>query len=98
MGLGLPDEKRVRVIQMRIKTEAKTRMKVKVQTDESGKWTEVWSANTGRSGTHRIAYTPAGRNDTFRFKLEGAGPMVLYSITYQLEQGGDMNVPEHTKT
>ena len=72
MGLALPDEKRVRIIQMRVKTSENTRMRIYISYDESGKWEEIWAINKGKTGTYRIAYTPARRNDTFRLRIEGS--------------------------
>lgn len=88
-GLGDPDDKRIRVVQIRVKTTERTRFKCSIMLDEDGRWIEIYNVVRGKNGTHRIVYSPAQRCECYRLKLEGNGDAVVYSIAHLKEAGGD---------
>lgn len=89
MGLEEPGEKRIKSIQIRLKADAGTALRVQVQYDESGEWHEIAREIRGKRGTFRIAYTPQRRCDTFRLRFEGKGDCIIYSIAIHAEDAGD---------
>ena len=89
MGLEEPGEKRIKSIQIRLKADAGTALRVQVQYDESGEWNEIAREIRGKRGTFRISYTPQRRCDTFRLRFEGKGDCIIYSIAIHAEDAGD---------
>lgn len=89
LGLNDPDEKCIRVIQIRVKSGAEAALKIKAKYDGDEDWSELRAENRGKTGTYRIAYSPVKRCDSYKLRFEGTGDTVIYSITIQQEDRGN---------
>ena len=89
LGLDEPDEKRIRVLQIRAKSGPEATLHVQAMFDGANAGEMLRCENRGKTGTYRVAFTPARRCDTYKLRLSGTGDTVLYSITTETEDAGD---------
>ena len=89
LALDVPDEKRIKKVQLRGKTGAGAAYKLQASYDEDGEWSVLRDENRAKTGAYRIAFTPQRRCGSFRLRLEGTGDAVLYSINIETEDAGD---------
>lgn len=89
LGLEEPDEKRIRVLQIRAKSGQEASLHVQAMFDGANAGEMLRCENRGKTGTYRVAFTPARRCDTYKLRLSGTGDTVIYSITTETEDAGD---------
>jgi len=89
LGLEEPDEKRIRVLQIRAKSGPEASLHVQAMFDGANAGEMLRCENRGKTGTYRVAFTPARRCDTYKLRLSGTGDTVIYSITTETEDAGD---------
>lgn len=83
----LRDNKWVSRIQLRMKLEAGTEVTVKLRLD-AGEWETVCRQKAASKRTITLPIA-ARRCDHLRLRLEGSGPMVLYTLAKMVEQGSE---------
>lgn len=89
LGLGDPDEKIARMIQVRAKTAFGARLRCEISYNDSNEWTKIYNEIREATTTHVISHKPGVRCDTFRLRFSGAGACDIYSITITTEGAGD---------
>lgn len=89
LGLDEPNEKRIRVLQIRAKSGQDATLQVQAKFDGAENGEMLRSENRGKTGTYRVAWSPARRCDTYKLQLSGTGDTVIYSITTETEDAGD---------
>ena len=88
LGLGMPDNKYISRINIRMSLDLGSRVRFLIQYDSSGKWEHLFSM----SGTSLQSYTVPVRPrrcDHFCLRMEGIGQVRVYSISKTIEQGSD---------
>lgn len=88
IGLDSPDAKYVSRIQMRMSVEEGALVCVDVQYDGEDGWREMFRINPAVRRSYTVPIIPR-RCDHMRLRLHGHGSFVLYTLTLNLEQGGD---------
>lgn len=89
LGLEEPDEKRIRMLQIRAKSGPEATLHVQAKFDGANAGEMLRCENRGKTGTYRVAFTLARRCDTYKLRLSGTGDTVIYSITTETEDAGD---------
>lgn len=89
MGFSSPDNKYCGRINLRMMLPAGSSVRFFVEYDSSGVWESKGDMEGSSLRTFAIPLIPR-RCDHFRFRLEGKGPIRLYSITKVTEDGSDM--------
>ena len=89
LGLGDPDEKIARTIQIRAKTALGARLRCEISYNDSNEWTQIYNEIREATTTHVISHKPGVRCDTFRLRFSGVGACDIYSITITTEGAGD---------
>ena len=73
---------------IRMYLEENTTMKLEIQYDDSGEWEDKGEIRGSRTKNFVLPVIPK-RCDHLRFRINGHGPMRIYSINRILEVGGD---------
>lgn len=89
MGLSMPDMKYISRLNLRFSLEEGADVTISAAYDGSDVWEHLYSAGSTHLRSFTIPIRPK-RCDHMRLKLEGTGPVKLYSITKSVEQGSDI--------
>lgn len=84
MGLDSPDAKFISQVTLRLMAEAGTDIRLLVEYDDTGRFTEVMRVHRSRIGSFTLPFVPR-RCDTMRIRIEGEGGFRLYSIAKTVE-------------
>lgn len=98
MYLDEPDNKYVKRYDIRLKAEEPESLRLEIQYDSAGEWTEYGLAGgsaqcTGHSSqlrTYTIPVLPL-RCDHLRYRISGTGDVKIYSVARVEETGSDVN-------
>lgn len=89
IGLSMPDMKYISRLILRLILQEGSQASVFAEYDSSGSWVQLFTA-TGYGTKAFTLPVRSVRCDHMRLKLEGSGPMKLFSITKTIEQGSDV--------
>lgn len=87
IGFSYPDKKYISLIRIRLSLDEGAEVHLKMSYDGENKFEEVTSITDVVKNTEYMEITPK-RCDSFRMRLEGKGGARIFSITYDLENGG----------
>lgn len=87
-GTDYLEKKYVKALHVRASIDLRSAVDVFLSVNEE-EWKKVWTLRgDGRVSVYRIPII-AGRNDSWRIRLEGYGPCRIYAITKEFERGSD---------
>lgn len=89
IGLDSPDAKYISRLQLRMNVEERSLVCVDVQYDDEEGWREMYRINPAVKRSYSIPIVPK-RCDHMRIRLHGYGRCVIYTLTRNVEQGGDL--------
>lgn len=81
-----PNRKGMTKVQLRVRAEEGTSMKLRIQYDSSGVWETVREFTAGRKDSYYLPVLPR-RCDHYRLRLEAEGDWELYSMSRELYTG-----------
>lgn len=87
LGYSLPDKKYVSLIRIRLSLEPDADVSLYIDYDSEGKFEKKASVHDHNSGTYMIEIVPQ-RCDHYRLRIQGHGGIKIFSITYDIENGG----------
>lgn len=92
-GLDIPEYKYPNRIIIRYSAKPNTLLKVYIDYDSSGEYELLQEFNFDLSKTHGapLAVKVNRRCDHFRLKFEGVGDVKIFSVTFNLETGGEFH-------
>lgn len=88
IGLDSPDAKYISRMQLRMSVDERALVCVDVQFDSEDDWREMYRINPSTKRSYTIPIVPK-RCDHMRIRLRGYGKCVLYTVTRNVEAGGD---------
>ena len=91
IGLVSPDHGRLQMLQLRVKMERGSILKVSAQYD-GGEWIQVHETIAGKTNDSLCLPIPCRRCDRMRLRFEGVGNVVLYSVTRTVETASEVSV------
>ena len=91
IGLDIPEYKYVSRIILRLDLSDGASMNVYIEYDSSGEWEKLHSITSNELHAIDLPLMRNRRCDHFRIKLAGTGEVKLYSITFNIEEGGELN-------
>lgn len=89
IGLTTPDMKYVSRLILRLTLPQGSSLRVSAEYDSSGRWQQLFTIHGHGTQAFTLPVRPI-RCDHMRLRLEGDGPMKLFSITKTIEQGSDV--------
>ncbi|MBR2311323.1 MAG: hypothetical protein IKA47_12470 [Oscillospiraceae bacterium] len=89
IGLTTPDMKYVSRLILRLTLPQGSSLRVSAEYDSSGRWQQLFTIHGHGTQAFTLPVRPV-RCDHIRLRLEGDGPMKLFSITKNIEQGSDV--------
>ncbi len=89
IGLSVPDMKYISRLNLRLQLPEQSFLRCYAEYDSSGIWVHLFTVNGCGTKAFTLPVRPV-RCDHMRLKLEGTGPMKLFSITKTIEQGSDV--------
>ena len=89
IGLTTPDMKYVSRLILRLTLPVGSFLRVSAEYDSSGKFVQLFAINGSGTQAFTLPVRPV-RCDHMRLRLEGDGPMKLFSITKTIEHGSDV--------
>ncbi len=89
IGLSMPDMKYISRLNLRLMLPEYSQLSCYAEYDSSGRWEYLFTIAGQGTRTFALPVRPK-RCDHMRLKLEGTGPMKLFSITKTMEQGSDV--------
>ena len=89
IGLTTPDMKYVSRLILRLTLPQGSCMRAFAEYDSSGRWQQLFTIHGHGTQAFTLPVRPV-RCDHVRLRLEGDGPMKLFSITKNIEQGSDV--------
>ena len=89
IGLTTPDMKYVSRLILRLTLPIGASLRVMAEYDSSGRWLHLFTIQGHGTQAFTLPVRPV-RCDHMRLRLEGEGPVKLFSITKTIEQGSDV--------
>lgn len=89
IGLTTPDMKYISRLILRLTLPQGSSLRVSAEYDSSGRWQQLFTIHGHGTQAFTLPVRPI-RCDHMRLRLEGDGPMKLFSITKTIEQGSDV--------
>lgn len=89
IGLNTPDMKYISRLVLRLQLPEGSYLQVLAEYDSSGRFVPLFSVHGQGMRAFTLPVRPI-RCDHMRLRLEGSGPMKLFSITKTIEQGSDV--------
>ena len=89
IGLTTPDMKYISRISLRLSMESGAQTRVFARYDDSGEWELLFCLRSTRLRSFSLPIRPR-RCDHLKLRIEGEGPVKLYSITKTLEKGSEL--------
>ena len=89
IGLSYPDMKYISRLILRMQLPERSQMSCWAEYDSSGRWVHLFTVTGHGTKAFTLPVRPV-RCDHMRLKIEGRGPMKLFSITKTIEQGSDV--------
>lgn len=89
IGLGTPDMKYISRLILRLTLPEGSHLRVLAEYDSSGRWVQLFGITGQGTQAFTLPVRPV-RCDHMRLRLEGDGPMKLFSITKTIEQGSNV--------
>lgn len=88
VGLDSPDAKYISKLQLRLSVDEHALVCIDIQYDEEDGWQEMYRINPAYKRSYTIPILPK-RCDHMRIRIRGYGRCVIYTMTRNIEQGGD---------
>ena len=89
IGLSMPDTKYISRLILRLQLPESSQLSCYAEYDSSGRWEHLFTITGHGMKAFTLPVRPI-RCDHMRLKIEGSGPMKLFSITKTIEQGSDV--------
>jgi len=89
IGLTTPDMKYISRLVLRLQLPTGAHLRALAEYDSSGRFVQLFSIHGQGMQAFSLPIRPV-RCDHMRLRLEGEGPVKLFSITKTIEQGSDM--------
>lgn len=89
IGLSYPDMKYISRLILRLSLPEQSQLSCYAEYDSSGRWKHLFTITGRGTKAFTLPVRPV-RCDHMRLRLEGTGPMKLFSITKTVEQGSDV--------
>ena len=89
IGLSMPDMKYISRLILRLELPEQSQLSCYAEYDSSGNWEQLFAVEGQGTRTWTLPVRPV-RCDHMRLRLEGLGPMKLFSITKTVEKGSDV--------
>ena len=89
IGLSTPDMKYISRLILRLTLPEGSSLRVSAEYDSSGRWVQLFTVTGHGTRAFTLPVRPI-RCDHMRLRLEGNGPMKLFSVTKTIEQGSDV--------
>lgn len=89
IGLNTPDMKYISRLVLRLQLPEGACLRAYAEYDSSGRWTQLFTIHGHGMRAFSLPVRPA-RCDHMRLRMEGEGPVKLFSITKTIEQGSDV--------
>ena len=91
IGLDIPEYKYVSRVILRLDLSESGSLDVYIEYDSSGKWEKLDSITSNELHAIDLPLMRNRRCDHFRIKIVGTGEVKLYSLTFNIEEGGELN-------
>lgn len=91
IGLDIPEYKYISRFILRLDLSENANMNVFVEYDSSGEWERIDTITSNKLHAIDLPLLKNRRCDHFRIKFVGTGEVKLYSITFNVEEGGELN-------
>lgn len=89
IGLSTPDMKYISRLILRLTLPEGSSLRVSAEYDSCGRWKQLFTIHGHGTQAFTLPVRPV-RCDHMRLRLEGDGPMKLFSVTKTIEQGSDV--------
>lgn len=89
--LGLEFDVQKGISRIIIRCALEGTMKVLIDYDSQNEWVELMNVSEQKLKGFSLPVTPNRRFDHFRLRFEGVGKLNLYSLTFNIEERGELN-------
>jgi hypothetical protein len=89
IGMGIPNNKYISKLQFRLEVPEGSMVKIELQYDSDGQWTEKYRINATRLRSFTVPIIPR-RCDHMKVRISGVGDCKIYSFTRTVEEGSDI--------